>query len=130
MHSTWDRLLGGGASAGDIRRRVKELHADQETKALVESQSQSATSVESWLSASTWLAESRIEAQRSVYTPEVLEPVTVAMRGLVERVDRVDLGRLPETYFQNAGKVARISVIQAGYRLSEVLLMDLAKSPK
>lgn len=102
------------------------LQTDHETVALVESQTAQSSDPETWLSASTWLSESREEAMRSVYTSEVLEPVTIAMRGLVERVDRVEVGQLPDAYFQNAGRVARVRATQAGYRLAGVLSDDIA----
>jgi len=118
MHSTWDNLLGGSASAGDVRRRVAELQADKETSNRMENATNQSEGIETWLSASSWLAESRAEARRSVYTPEVLEAVTVAMRGLT---DRVELPKLSDAYYQNAGKVARVRAIEAGYRLAAVI---------
>gem|GEM_PF-3637296 len=54
----------------------------------------------------------------SVYTPKVLEAVTVAMRGLT---DRVELPKLSNACYQNAGKVARVRAIAAGYRLAAVI---------
>jgi len=84
----------------------------------MENASNRSEGIETWLSASSWLAESRAEARRSVYTPEVLEVVTVAMRGLT---DRVELPKLPDAYYQNAGKVARVRAIEAGYRLAAVI---------
>jgi S1/P1 Nuclease len=122
MHSTWDNLLGGSASVGDVRRRVAELQDDKEALLSIETDIKAAESVEKWIAASAWLAESRAEAKRSVYTPEVLEPVTVAMRGLT---DSVELPPLSDAYYQNAGKIARLRAIQAGYRLSEIVSLAL-----
>jgi hypothetical protein len=121
LRATWDGLLGGAAKANDVRKRVTELQNDEATTKRVLAQ-RSSLGFEKWIDAEQWLKESRGVGRRLVYTPEVLEPVTVASRGLT---GRVELPKLSESYLVEAGNAARIRATQAGYRLADVLTNGL-----
>lgn len=54
--------------------------------------------------------------------PEVLEPVIVASR---ELIDGVKISNLSDFYLADAGRVAGIRAMQAGYRLAEIVSADL-----
>ena len=119
LHSTWDGLLGGSASSGDVLKRVAKLKNDKATVAKVIAHRDSFGADSSkWIDAELWLMESRKAGRQYVYNQEILEPVTVAARGLV---DEVHIPQLSEAYLVEAGRVARIRATQAGYRLEEVL---------
>ncbi|MFM7976396.1 MAG: hypothetical protein ACKO8U_15070, partial [Pirellula sp.] len=62
-----------------------------------------------------WLEESRKMATENVYTPEVLEPLNIVVRGLAEKPQEITLS---EAYLKNAGKIAQIRATEAAYRLS------------
>ncbi|MGV3485367.1 MAG: S1/P1 nuclease [Planctomycetaceae bacterium] len=120
LHSTWDGLLGGRATPGNVLARVAELRADTETVERVKQQRDSEGS--QWIEAADWLQESQAEARRYVYAPEVIDHVTIAMRGITERVD---IPQLPESYYTTAGRIARTKAAQAGYRLAAVLSLAM-----
>lgn len=112
MHSLWDGLLGRGYDPGDIRRRITEIRSEQsllQTTGLK-------PSIET--DPMVWLKESRELSKTYVYTPEVLEPITVAMRAGSTEVATVNL---PEGYLKRAGRVAQLRAIQASERLARVL---------
>jgi len=123
LHSIWDRLLGGSASSADVLRRVGQLKNDKVTLSKVVAHRDSiGAGSDKWLGADVWLYESRELGRRLVYTSEVLEPVVAASRGLVEGVK---ISKLSDSYLTDAGRVARIRAMQAGYRLAEIVSADL-----
>ncbi len=119
LHSTWDNLLGGRASASNVLNRVAELKADKQTIERVEAhQAKFASSGTSWTDSQLWLGESRRAAQQFVYTETIKEQVSLGIRGVVNQI-RID--QLPEDYLKTAGTVSRIRATQAGYRLAAIL---------
>ena len=108
LHSSWDSLLGSGATAGSIRKRVAEL----------ENVTVDSVRGPDWLRPATWLAESAELGRTHVYTDEVTGPVIAASRGLTEGLQ--DL-KLSEAYFRSAGEVARQRIKLAGLRLGVIL---------
>ena len=124
LHSTWDGLLGGNASEKNVLRRVAELKADQSAIDRVNAHREQFSSTPgAWVESSLWLGESRQAAVEHVYTAPVIDPVTITMRGLVKTVE---IAELPEAYYQNAGRVARVRAVQAGYRLADVMTMGIS----
>jgi len=120
--------VGGSASSADVLRRVGQLQNDKVTLGKVVAHRDAlGTSSDKWLGADVWLWESRELGRRFVYTPEVLEPVIAASRGLVEGVKKP---KLSDQYLTDAGRVARIRAMQAGYRLAEIALRDLSGGGK
>ena len=99
LHALWDGLLGPKWSEGALNRR-----ADEAPKVSV------AGGIE------TWLAESRELAVKAVYSPEVMEPMSVALRGKGEVAEVT----LSEAYLKNAGSVAQKRVAEAAGRLAGV----------
>ena len=67
LHALWDGLLGSRFSEGDVNRRIREIQALN-------------LPVVSQATPAIWLAESRAEAKRSVYTAEIMQPVSLVMR--------------------------------------------------
>ncbi len=119
LHSTWDNLLGGSATAADVRRRVFELQSDEQTvQRVTRHKEQYKSNLSAWYASQLWLGESQQAAKRFVYTAPVLEQVNLASRGLIKRIQ---IDKLPDDYYQLAGTVARIRATQAGYRLADML---------
>ena len=114
MHALWDGLLGQRYDAGDIQRRISEITGDAE----LVSQAGFGVTVDTTLDPAVWLAESREAALQSVYTPEVLEPIGVAMRAGGGELQTIDLS---DQYLKNAGRVAQLRALQASYRLARLL---------
>ncbi len=54
----------------------------------------------------------------SVYTAEVLEPITVAMRAKTNKIAELDLS---EAYLKTAGQVAQVRAFQAAARLADFM---------
>ncbi|MEM9646403.1 MAG: S1/P1 nuclease, partial [Planctomycetota bacterium] len=119
LHATWDGLLGGRATPGLIRKRVAELR--NEVKEARRNRGPLTPGV--WRN---WCAHSIELAQTHVYTREVLKPIQLAQRGLIEEMPTY---RLSQAYFQNAGKVARKQAAFAGVRLSSMLKLPIESRP-
>lgn len=126
LHSAWDNLHGGRATANDVRKRVVELQSEKATvnRVIAHRDSFGSDGAEQWINAEQWLSESRIAGRRFVYTSEVLEPVTVALRGLTEKIE---IPKLSDEYYANAGMAAKIRAIQASYRLAAVLSIAMER---
>ena len=113
MHALWDQLLGENFALRTTRRRYAEIVTSLELKTLGEQ----ASSKCGGLDPLVWLEESRKLATEHVYTPEVLEPLNIVVRGLAEKPQEITLS---EAYLKNAGKVAQIRATEAAYRLAGV----------
>ena len=107
MHALWDGLLGRDFSESAVRRRAIEV-----TNLAKEEPLQVDGGPE------VWLAESRQTATDFVYAPEVLEPITLAMRAKTTEI--VEL-HLSEDYLKRAGRVAQFRAAQAAARLAQIL---------
>lgn len=112
LHALWDQLLGPRFSLRAQRRRIVEMTRDPEIVRAAEL----AVAGNGRLDQQVWLEESRQAAIQHVYTPEVLDPLSRVARRLVPEPETLDLS---EQYLQNAGHVARVRALQAGYRLAE-----------
>ena len=66
----------------------------------------------------TWLEESRLAARDSVYSAEVLEPISVAERSNSSQLVEIQLSN---EYLKNAGSAAQLRAWQASARLADVL---------
>lgn len=104
MHSLWDGLLGRDFSEGGVNRRIVEIQKVEFTFGITNPEQ--------------WLQESRNAAKADVYAPEVLEPITVAMRAKSKTINEIDLS---EAYLKNAGSVAQVRAKLAAARLADVL---------
>ena len=100
LHALWDGLLGPKWDKADVNRRANEMPKVELAAGWID----------------VWLKESRDAAVASVYAPEVMEPVSVALRAKGE-VDEVNLS---ESYLKNAGAVAKQRAAEASVRLAEV----------
>ena len=118
MHSLWDGLLGRHFDEGDIARRRKEILGDAQLMAEVAF----GIAHSDTLLPSTWLEESRTYARRYVYAPEVMEPITVALRAQEAGLQPISLS---ENYLKNAGRFAQLRAAQAAFRLARILSQDL-----
>ncbi len=101
LHALWDGLLGPKWDEGDVDRRAREMPKVELAAGGID----------------VWLKESREAAVVSVYAPEVIEPVSVALRvkGEMQQVD------LSETYRKAAGAVAQKRAAEAAVRLAHEL---------
>ncbi len=104
MHALWDGLLGRDFNEGDVNRRIAEI--------------QKVLFAFGITNPDQWLQESRAAAKSDVYTPEVLEPITVAMRAKSKTVAELNLS---DAYLKNAGTVAQVRAKLAAARLADVL---------
>ena len=104
MHALWDGLLGRTFNEGDVNRRIAEIQKTEFTFGLT--------------NPDQWLQESRNIAKSDVYTAEVLEHITVAMRAKSKTIAELDLS---ENYLKNAGRVAQIRAFEAAARLADQL---------
>jgi hypothetical protein len=112
MHALWDGLLGKRFGS-TINRRVAEISSAPALVALGKSAIDSSED----LNVQTWLAESREVAKAHVYTPAVIAALSVASSSSAESPE---LFNLSDEYLSNAGHVAKVRAIEAGYRLAEV----------
>jgi hypothetical protein len=113
MHALWDQLLGDEFALRSMRRRYAEIVTSAELKTLGEQ----AVAVSGGLDPLVWLEESRRLAVEQVYTPEVLDPLNIVVRGLAEKPEVLTLS---EDYLKNAGRVAQQRATQGAYRLAGV----------
>ncbi len=65
-----------------------------------------------------WVLGSQEVAREFVYTQPEMDQVNLAVRGVVNEV-RID--KLSDSYFEDAGGMARIRATQAAYRLWPIL---------
>jgi hypothetical protein len=113
MHALWDGLLGKRFDSTSTNRRAAEIVTDNE---LAKRGAAAIDSPED-RKIQTWLAESREAAKAHVYSPEIIQAVSAASRTGAENLEIITLS---EDYLPNAGRVAQVRAIEAGYRLSEV----------
>jgi len=118
MHALWDGLLGSKYDAGDIKRRSNQIRSNEVGVWKIAGQR---TKLPMGVDPMSWLRESQSAAIKSVYTPEVMEPISALPTD--EKLEPIDLSEL---YLQNAGMVARQRAAFAAQRLAEVLRQDLA----
>ncbi len=100
LHALWDGLLGPKWEEGALNRRAEEAPKVELAAGGID----------------VWLKESRELAVASVYAPEVMEPMSVALRAKGE-VPQVDLS---EAYLNSAGAVAKQRAAEAAVRLAGV----------
>ncbi len=100
LHALWDGLLGPKWDETDVDRRAREMPKVELAAGGID----------------VWLKESRDASVASVYAPEVMEPVSVALRAKGE-VPQVDLS---EAYLKNAGAVAKQRAAEAAVRLASL----------
>ena len=98
LHALWDGLLGPKWDEADVDRRAREMPKVELAAGGID----------------VWLKESREAAAASVYTPEVMEPVSVANRGKTEVAEVT----LSEAYLKSAGAVAKVRAAGAAVRLA------------
>lgn len=65
-----------------------------------------------------WVNECRNTARVRVYTPEVLEPITVAYRA---GGGEIQPNELTESYLKGAGEQAQVQAYMAAVRLAKIL---------
>lgn len=119
LHRTWDQLLGNQATANEVRRRVADL-GDVKRQIMP---SIRGVNLNTWLEPGTWIQESKVLAQKHVYTDEILTPVIAASRGLTQGVPKLSLSK---SYYQAAGQIARQRAMEAGFRVGVVIHQCLA----
>ena len=113
MHALWDQLLGDEFAQRTNRRRFAEITSSPQLTEI----GRIAESIPGGLDPLVWLGESRKAAIEHVYTPEVLDPMSIVSRGIAEKPEVLDLS---EGYLKNAGRVAQVRAVEAAYRLAEV----------
>lgn len=102
MHALWDGLLGPKWDETSLNRRAAEMPKIELRAGGIDQ----------------WLNESRELAVTKVYTAEVLEPVSVAVRAKSKEVAEITLS---ENYLHEAGNLAKERAVEAGHRLASVL---------
>jgi hypothetical protein len=117
LHALWDQLLGEKHSSA-TKRRMQAIMHDSECQHAANLAVQKHNGLET----QTWLAESRELAKEHVYTPPVIESLSVIARGLSEKNDPIDL---PVEYLKNAGRTAQIRAAEGSIRLAKILELCL-----
>ena len=118
MHALWDQLLGDEFTLNGTRKRIVEITGDADLVA----KGRFAISTSSGLDPQNWLAESRAAAIENVYSPEVLDSLSLVSRGMTDKPVPIELS---EGYLKNAGRVAQQRAIEAAYRLAETWRLSL-----
>jgi hypothetical protein len=113
MHALWDGLLGKRFSSTATNRRAAEIMME---KALVERGKSGVDGVNDF-DPQTWLHATRQAALAHVYTPEIIQAVSAAARVGSKEPERITLS---EAYLKNAGRVAQVRAIEAGWRLARI----------
>ncbi len=113
MHTLWDGLLGKRFGSTATNRRAAEIMTE---RALVE-RGEAAVDGQDALNPQIWLEESRKAALAHVYTPEIIQAVSAAARVGAKEPETITLS---EAYLKNAGRVAQVRAIEAGWRLAMV----------
>lgn len=112
LHALWDSFPGSGkVSLKEARDEALTLMIDEEHKKQGEA-------ARGQLDEETWLKESQQLAQTYVYTDEVLAPLRNYKS--LEELKKNPLG-MSKDYLQTGGKIAKMRVVEAGYRLGAVL---------
>jgi hypothetical protein len=119
MHALWDQLLGDEFALRTNRRRITEITSSPQLTEI----GRISISIPGGLDPLVWLGESRKAAIEHVYTPEVLDSLSIVSRGIVEKPEVLELS---EPYLKNAGKVAQVRAVEAAYRLAGVWKDSLA----
>jgi hypothetical protein len=113
MHALWDQLLGDEFAQRTNRRRFAEITSSPQLTEI----GRIAVSSPGGLDPLVWLGESRKAAIEHVYTPEVLDSLSIVARGIAEKPETLELS---ETYLKNAGRVAQVRAVEAAHRLAGV----------
>lgn len=113
MHALWDQLLGDEFAQRTNRRRFVEITSSPQLTEI----GKIAVSIPGGLDPLVWLGESRKAAIENVYTPEVLDSLSIVSRGIAEKPEVLELS---EPYLKNAGRIAQVRAVEAAYRLAEV----------
>jgi hypothetical protein len=113
MHALWDGLLGKRFGSTATNRRAAEIASES----ALASRGEAAIQKSKGLDVHTWLAESREAAKAHVYTPEIIQAVTAAAR---IQATTPEVVVLDEAFLKNAGRVAQVRAIEAGYRLAAI----------
>ncbi|TWT35581.1 S1/P1 Nuclease [Posidoniimonas corsicana] len=120
LHALWDGLLGRRFDEGDVeRRRESIVNGDgvKPFKRLLQRRVKDPPL--------KWLMESRKFGISEVYDPEVLRPIQAVVDGKAETLPQLDLS---DAYLKQAGAMARMRALFAGYRLGEVWRSELARA--
>jgi hypothetical protein len=109
LHALWDGLLGRDEEFRATRNAALKLAANDDLRRLgIESQSV--------IDQVAWRNESHQLAVENVYTPDVVEALRkMEVAGAVEEIS------LSEAYLRTGGQIAERRVVQAGFRLAELL---------
>ena len=112
LHMYWDGQFGSGRSLnGDLVRRAASLLAD----ATLVSAGRRATKR---LQPGAWVTESHLLARKVVYSPTILRAIR---RGESDPQQAIPAVELSDDYARQARTVSRRRVVEAGFRLAEVL---------
>ena len=113
MHALWDQLLGDEFAQRTNRRRFAEITSSPQLTEI----GRIAVSIPGGLDPLVWLGESRKTAIEHVYTPEVLDSLSIVSRGIAEKPEVLELS---EPYLKNSGRVAQVRAVEAAHRLAAV----------
>ena len=105
LHSLWDNLLGRQSRMRDVQREITELQRNREL-----------WNVDTKPDIKGWIGESHELAKSVAYDPTILQAVRETRPGTELRPIL-----LPESYMQEAGRVARQRIVAAGLRLGALL---------
>lgn len=117
LHALWDSLLGEKIQINTARQRAARLRLDDTLQAEARAASAQRDPV-------LWMHESHQLVRAVVYTEEILTP----LKRWETRGETPQPIELSEEYLRQAGNVARMQVLKAGYRLADMLRRYLRAS--
>ena len=111
LHALWDGLLGGKNKHRTIQNKVIAYLNDVDLRAAGELAAEV-------IDFETWLKESHELAKATAYDVQILDAVEAGEDDPTQKLGKI---HLPKEYYSNAGAVAKRRVVEAGFRLAEVL---------
>jgi hypothetical protein len=116
LHGLWDRLLGRGQTLDQIHRRASALLANDDLHERGEKSSLN-------MKFASWIEESHDLADQSGYHQKIRNAVARAESS----EDDLKTIELPNSYFLEAGQIARRRAVEAGFRLATLVERSMSR---
>jgi hypothetical protein len=111
LHALWDSLPGNKLTLNEVRARAAKYLARVDAK-------QRGEKAAANLKFADWVQESHILAKQHVYSAQILQEIKNRDADPDQPLPPIDL---PEAYLQNAGRIAENRIVEASYRLAELI---------
>lgn len=111
LHALWDSLPGNKLTLNEVRAKAAKYLAKAEAK-------QRGEKAAANLKFTDWVQESHALAKEHVYSVQILQEIKNRDADPEQPLAPINL---PEAYLQNAGRIAEERIVEAGYRLAEMI---------